>query len=146
MYINTTLILKEIDQLDSAILQFSKNTLATKKICASILVGIVAIILKITNNQLDAAIYVSGLITTFVFWIIDSNSYYYQRKLRIRMTKIVEDLKTDKIITSGYGMSLNENESPSWGAAFFNSSQYFYLFTFIVVVLIALGDYFGGIK
>ena len=141
MDIETTLKLKEIDQLDAAILQFSKNTLTTKKICASILIGIVTIILKITNNELDLAIYVSGLITILIFWIIDSNSYYYQRKLRIRMTKIVKSLKPNSVINDGYGMPLEKNEIPSWKDAFINTSQYFYLFSSIVILLIAVIDF-----
>ena len=89
-----TLKLKEIDQLDSAILQFSRNTLATKKICASLLVGIAALILKLTNNNLDFSIYISSFITLLIFWVIDSNSYYYQRKLRIRISEnIAKEIK-----------------------------------------------------
>lgn len=141
MDINQTLKLKEIDQLDSAILQFSKNTLMTKRICASILVGIIAIILKITDNKLDFAIYASSFITLIVFWIIDSNSYYYQRSLRIRMTEIVNELRENKpqLIIDGFGMPLIKKEKPSWCRAFFNSSQLFYLFgTLIIITLVIL--------
>ena len=113
MEIKTTLKLKEIDQLDAAILQFSKNTLATKKICASLLVGVIALILKITDNSLDLSIYVSSFITILVFWIIDSNSYYYQRKLRIQMTKIVNELKEEQILINGFGMPLGKSEKAS---------------------------------
>lgn len=76
MTIQETLKLKEIDQLDKAVLQFSKNTLATKKICATLLVGISTIILKITNNNLDLSLYVAIIITIALFWLIDSHSYY----------------------------------------------------------------------
>lgn len=51
--IGQVLKLKEIDQLDAAIIQFSKSTLATKKICASLLAGVAALILKLTNNSID---------------------------------------------------------------------------------------------
>lgn len=140
MDINETLKLKEIDQLDSAILQFSKNTLATKKICASLLVGIVAIILKLTNNSLDLSIYVSSFITILIFWIIDSNSYYYQRKLRIRMNKLVNELRTNGFITNGFGMPLLKEEKPSWKRAFFNDSQLFYLFGTMVIIGVLISD------
>lgn len=143
--INNILKLKEIDQLDSAILQFSKNTLATKQLCATVLVAILAIILKITANKLDYAIYVGSLITVIVFWIIDSNSYYYQRKLRIRMTGLVNNLIPETIISDGYGMPIIKSETNAWKSAFFNHSQYFYLLLTIVIVTIAIFQCFGWI-
>ena len=143
--IKQTLKLKEIDQLDSAILQFSKNTLATKKICASLLVGITALILKLTDNSLDLSIYLSSFISLLIFWIIDSNSYYYQRKLRIRMTEIVNDLKDNQLVTDGFGMPLDNKEKSSWRKAFFNDSQLFYLFGTLVVVALIIIDKMGWI-
>jgi hypothetical protein len=138
--IKETLKLKEIDQLDSAILQFSRNTLATKKICASLLVGITALILKLTDNSLDLSVYVSGFITLLIFWILDSNSYYYQRKLRIRMTEIVNGLKENKLVIDGYGMPLDNKEKPSWKRAFFNESQLFYLLGGLVIIVLVIID------
>jgi hypothetical protein len=138
--IKQTLKLKEIDQLDSAILQFSKNTLATKKICASLLVGIATLILKLTDNNLDISIYVGSFITLLIFWIIDSNSYYYQRKLRIRMTEIVNELKENQLISDGFGMPLESKEKSSWKRAFFNESQLFYLFGTIVIFTLMIID------
>jgi hypothetical protein len=146
MDINQTLKLKEIDQLDSAVLQFSKNTLATKKICASLLVGIVALILKLTENNLDNAIYTSSFITILIFWIIDSNSYYYQRVLRIRMSKIVNELKEDQNIFQGFGMPLENEEKASWLKSFFNISQMFYFLGVIVILSLAALDKLGIIK
>jgi len=136
MEINQILKLKEIDQLDSAILQFSKNTLATKKICASLLIGIIAIILRITNNSLDDSIYISSFFTFLLFWIIDSNSYYYQRKLRIRMSKLVKELQDNMSLVNGFGMPLEQNETPSWIKAFFNESQLFYIIGITVVIIL----------
>ena len=143
MDIHQTLKLKEIDQLDSAILQFSKNTLATKKICASLLIGIVTLILKLTNNTLDLSIYFSCFITILIFWIIDSNSYYYQRKLRIRMNKIVNELKTTDFVTDGFGMPLSKEETSSWRKAFFNDSQLFYLLGILVIIGLFIADKCG---
>lgn len=138
MDIHETLKLKEIDQLDSAILQFSKNTLATKKICASLLVGVVTIILKLTDNTLDFSIYMGCILTITMFWIIDSNSYYFQRKLRIRMTEIVNELRACELVIEGYGMPLKKTEKASWARAFFNSSQLFYLLGICVIVVLCI--------
>jgi len=139
MDINQTLKLKEIDQLDSAILQFSKNTLITKRICASLLVAIIAIILRVTDDKLDFSIYVASAVTLLIFWIIDSNSYYYQRLLRIRMSKIVKELKNDDLVI-GFGMPLKKDEKITWGKSLFNSSQLFYLLSIFVVVAVAICD------
>jgi hypothetical protein len=140
-----TLKLKEIDQLDAAILQFSKNTLATKRICATLLIGVSTIVLKITNDEIDYALYVGSIVTLIFFWIIDSNSYYYQRKLRIRMTEIVNDLRGNELISDGYGMPLKKKEKASWSKAFFNSSQVFYYLGFLIIILVALVDLIGWI-
>ncbi len=138
--IKQLLKLKEIDQLDSAILQFSKNTLTTKKICGTILISITAIILKITENKLDLSIYVSCAVTLLIFWFIDANSYYYQRKLRIRMTKIVNELKGEESLFDGYGMPLNNDEKPSWVKSFFNRSQFFYFLGLMIVIILLIID------
>lgn len=145
MDINETLKLKEIDQLDSAILQFSKNTLATKKICASLLVGVVTIILKLTDNTLDYSIYVGSIVTIMIFWVIDSNSYFYQRKLRIRMTGIVNELRKSEFVIDGYGMPLVKTGKASWQRALFNSSQLFYLIGTVVIIVVFVIDKIGWI-
>ena len=137
--INQILKLKEIDQLENAILQFSKNTLTTKKICATLLVGMVTIILKLTDNELDNAIYIGGLSTILVFWLIDSNSYYYQRKLRIKMSKLVHALEEHKVL-DGYGMPLGKNENASWKKALFNESQIFYYLVFFIFMILLVCD------
>jgi hypothetical protein len=137
--------LKEIDQLDSAVLQFSKNTLATKRVCAMLLIGVSTVVLKITNDSIDYALYIGSIVTLFFFWVIDSNSYYYQRTLRIRMTEIVNELRPDTFISDGYGMPLTKKEKASWMKAFFNSSQVFYYLGFLIIILIALVDYIGWI-
>lgn len=132
--------LKEIDQLNLAILQFSKSTLTTKKVCASILIGVSGLILNITNNSLDTALFIGALITLSVFWIIDANSYYYQRKLRIRMNSIVHELSNPKSLIYGFGMPLKEDEKASWIKALFNWSQLFYLLGLFVVICILIAN------
>lgn len=143
--IKQVLKLKEIDQLDSAILQFSQNTITTKKIYASILIGIITIILKITDNHIDHSIYIASIITTILFWIIDSTSYFYQRKLRIKMTEIVRELSGEKKL-EGYGISLNGNEKPSIKESFFNASQIIYMLGIFITIIVLIFDIQGYIK
>lgn len=137
--INKILKLKEIDQLDAAILQFSKNTLASKKICATLLVGFITIILQMTKNYFDVSIYFSCGLILFIFWITDSISYYYQRKLRIRMAEIVKELNNSPLI--GLGIPLQTNEKITWKKSLFNHSQWFYYFGFTVLLLVIIYDW-----
>lgn len=137
--INKILKLKEIDQLDAAILQFSKNTLASKKICATLLVGFITIILQLTKNYFDVSIYISCGLILFIFWITDSISYYYQRKLRIRMAEIVKELNNSPLI--GLGIPLQTNEKITWKKSLFNHSQWFYYFGFTVLLLVIIYDW-----
>lgn len=146
MDIEDILKLKEIDQLESAILQFSKNTLASKKICGSLLIGVISIILKITNNTLDLSLYVACFLTLFFFWILDSQSYFYQRKLRIIMTNKSNELRKGSKITNGLGMPLNKDEKASFGKSLFNWSQSFYLIGFIIIGGVLVADLIGWIK
>jgi len=135
MDIKTILKLKEIDQLDSAILQFSKNTLTSKKLCASLLVGIFSLILKLTNNVLDNSLFFSSFISVLVFWIIDSFSYYYQKKIRIRMSEIVDELYENNQLVNGYGMPLSGNIKASWIKSMFNFSQLFYHLILLLLII-----------
>ncbi len=144
--IYTTLKLKEIDQLDAAILQFSKSTLVTKRICASILVAIIAIILRVTDNRLDNSIYIASLITLIIFWIIDADSYYYQRLLRKRMTQITIELKKDSIVPYGFGMPLKEEGNINWFKSLFNRSQLFYVLSILAIICICICDLLEMIK
>ena len=134
------LTLKEIDQLHSSILQFSHNTLTIKKICATVLVAITTIVLQITSFKLNIAVYIACIITITIFWIIDANSYYYQRKLRIRMNYLVNELNQENLII-GFGMPLKSlKEKPSWIKSLFNISQFFYILTFIIIIIVLLCD------
>jgi hypothetical protein len=133
--INQILKLKEIDQLDVAILQFSKNTLASKKLCATLLVGIISIISQITKDCFDIYFFISCGLTLSVFWVIDSISYYYQQKLRVRMTEIANELKKNDAKFIGFGMPLQKvDKKVLWKMAFFNNSQWFYYCGFIILL------------
>lgn len=139
--INITLKLKEIDQLDSAILQFSNNTIAIKKLCASILVAVITIILKINENKIDNSIYISSVLTFLIFWFIDANSYYYQKKLRVKMSMVIEQLTKNEIFCNGFEMPLNKKNNllpkikKHWDS-FFNWSQLFYILGIIITIIL----------
>lgn len=141
MEINETLKLKEIDQLHDTVAQFSKSTIETKKICATLVVAVSTIILKVTDNHLDPSLYITTLSVVFIFWLIDSNFYYYQRKVRIRLDSIVKELQPDRIIT-GFGMPISKQPRMII-SSLFNYSQIFYLVIGIGIIIVAILDLIG---
>lgn len=130
--ISLELKLKEIDQLDSAIIQFSKNTMQAKKICAASLIGVSTLILAITDNIIDYSIIWCSFLTILTFWITDAIFYYYQIKLRLRMINIIKEIKSSEIINE-FGMPIKQKNKASWLRSLFNLSQIFY---FILSILI----------
>lgn len=141
MNMNHTLKLKEIDQLHDTVSQFSKSTIETKKICATLVVAVATIILKVTDNHLDPSLYVTTLSVVFIFWLIDSNFYYYQRKVRIRLDAIVKELQPDRIIV-GFGMPIS-NQPKLIFSSLFNHSQIFYLVIGLGIGLMCFLDLTG---
>lgn len=77
--------LKSIDQLHALVLELSKNCFELKKLCATILVSGSVLIATFTDKRLDYAFFGAGAIVILFFWILDSQSYYYQDKLRAVM-------------------------------------------------------------
>lgn len=128
--------LKEIDQLHAIILQFSKNTLQLKTICSTVLIGILAVILKITGNKFDLAIIWCSLVTVVSFWIIDSFSYYYQRNIREKMIEKINKLMPDDNIADKFGIPLSKGRKSSIVAALFNWSHIFYYIGLTVIACV----------
>lgn len=89
--IEDSLNLKQIDQLHNATLNFSNNSLETKKLCVTAEIASITLLIglhekdKITN--LFLLIGISGLIIALLFYIVDVCFYYYQDKLRDTMVK-----------------------------------------------------------
>lgn len=89
--IEDSLNLKQIDQLHNATLNFSNNSLETKKLCVTAEIASITLLIglhekdKITNLLL--LIGISGLIIALLFYIVDVFFYFYQDKLRTAMIK-----------------------------------------------------------
>lgn len=76
---------KKIDQLHNATINFSKNSLEIKKLLFVVIGIATPLIINLCNNHLDRALFISLYIIIFLFWIFDSYTYYYQKKLRFQM-------------------------------------------------------------
>lgn len=142
-----------IDQLHKAVLQLSNNCFEIKKLCVTILVAAATLIATFTSRQLDTSIFVAGIIITGFFWILDSQSYYYQEKLRARMKELAEDMagrREVKLSISGVGMPLSEEREERTVTARvvlsgFNESMFFYLALSVLLCALALLYHFGVI-
>lgn len=76
---------KKIDQLHNATTNFSKNSLEIKKLLFVVIGISTPLIINLCDNKLNIAVFISLYIIIFVFWIFDSYTYYYQKKLRFQM-------------------------------------------------------------
>ncbi len=84
---------KIIDQLHTATLNFSSTSLELKKLYF-VLVGVaVPSLIKLSNDKLDASLFITLYIVTLTFWFLDSFTYFYQEKLREKMDNLFSQLK-----------------------------------------------------
>ncbi len=89
--IEDSLNLKQIDQLHNATLNFSNNSLETKKLCVTAEIASITLLIGLHENDkinnLFLVLGISSLIIALLFYIIDVCFYYYQDKLRDIMVK-----------------------------------------------------------
>ena len=68
-----------VDQLHEATLQISKSCFEFKKICVGLIGAALAVLVKLTDNNLDHSYFVIPLLICFGFWVADFSAYYFQR-------------------------------------------------------------------
>lgn len=140
--------MKEIDKLEASILQFSNNTLTIKKLCATVLIGIISIILKLTENSLDLSLFISSYIIVFIFLIIDAQSYYYQIKLRRKVNSISSSILNSVQVLNSFGLPIKkiiESGKKEYIHSVFNSSQFFYLMLLLLITALLILEKLGKI-
>ncbi|WP_159040795.1 hypothetical protein [Streptomyces sp. XY593] len=79
---------EQLEQLHAATLKASEACLELKKLCAVILVPVGTVISAFGDKSPGSSLFVAGFLVIFAFWVADSFSYYYQRKLRGAMIPI----------------------------------------------------------
>ncbi|MEU1211201.1 hypothetical protein ACFYSH_09865 [Streptomyces sp. NPDC005791] len=79
---------EQLEQLHAATLKASEACLELKKLCAVVLVPVGTIITAFGDKKPGPSLFVAGFLVIIAFWIADSFSYYYQRKLRGLMIPI----------------------------------------------------------
>ena len=134
-----------IDQLHKLVLQLSSNCFETKKLCATVIVGVATLVATFTGKELDISLWVGAAIVTMLFWILDAQSYYYQEKLRARMKILAETrarLHAPQITVDGVGMPLEERRE-TWNPwrraihAVCNPSMAFYWILLVLITIVA---------
>lgn len=79
----------QIDQLHNATLNFSNNSLETKKLCVTAEIAVITILTGMykggTIDNFISIMRISILLIALLFYIVDIFLYYYQDKLRISM-------------------------------------------------------------
>ena len=153
-----------LDQLHKAVLQLGGNCFELKKLCASLLISAGTLLAAFTGRQLDAALFVGAVLITLFFWVLDSQSYFYQEKLRAQMKKHAENLirrgharvslpgesssatEVPSLAIGGVGMPISEERENLDTAtrarnALLNNSMFFYMA--LTALFVALAIFFG---
>lgn len=145
---------KVIDQLHSATVNFSKTSLELKKLFF-VLIGIaVPSLIKLAHNKLDISFFITLYILTFTFWFLDSFTYFYQEKLREKMDKHFNQIKSRNKETLIMADNLKQEitlesnrtqEKRMWRSVS-NPSVSFYFFLFVlntIGIILFLNKFIG---
>jgi len=111
-----------VGQLHEATLQISKSCFEFKKICVGLIGAALAVLVKVTDNQLDHSYFLIPLLICFGFWVADFSAYYFQRKTRIAMNKKLQGIAQRNLITNYQ----SEQLGITWQGAAFNHSMSLY--------------------
>jgi hypothetical protein len=84
---------KLLDQLHGAVSQISGFCFEIKKFCVTTAFIVLTLLVKLTSDELDHSLFVTGAIIPLCFWFLDSVGYYYQVKLRGTMENIREKIQ-----------------------------------------------------
>ena len=111
-----------VEQLHEATLQISKSCFEFKKICVGLIGAALAILAKLTDNNLEHSYFVIPLLICFGFWIADFSAYYFQRKTRIAMNHKLQAIAQRNSVDSYQAEQLNV----TWLSSAFNHSMSLY--------------------
>lgn len=111
-----------VDQLHEATLHISKSCFEFKKICVGLIGAALAVLVKLTDNNLGHSYFVIPFLICFGFWVADSSAYYFQRKTRSAMNQKLHAIAQRNLITN----SPNCDLSVTWFNAAFNYSMALY--------------------
>lgn len=138
---------KMIDQLHSATLNFSNKSLALKRIFVTVIGISVSILIGTSDGKVSGLTFIVAYMLVFSFWILDSYTYYYQEKLRIKMDDHFKNLferNTRDLIKPRDGLQKGVTiDTKRAGGnrvfrALFNKSHGIYLLILVLLFILAL--------
>lgn len=118
-----------IDQLHAATLKASDSCFELKKLCATSVVAVGTLISVFTNKALNTGVFAAGLAVIASFWLADTVGYYYQRRLRSIMDRLI--LARGQRSSPPYVFTPASKVGPLKAA--FNGSMVFYLLLAVLV-------------
>ena len=128
-----------VEQLHKATLNFSAESQETKKLCVTLVAAIFTLLAAFSKTVLRNleinSIWIALLCASIplLFWVVDTVTYYYQKKLRYQMQ--------DKLnaIRKRYAIPIENNEKKaSVFRSFFNSSNLMYPMISVIIFFVAL--------
>lgn len=135
------ILLKKIDQLHNATLNFSKASIQMKQMMITLAAIVAPVVVKLSKDKLNSALFISLYTIIVIFHFLDGFTYYYQRKLRDLMEYHFKLIKDNTI---------NPEIKNKWQKfkflfkSYYNSSTLIYLF-FLIANSIAFILYLNGI-
>ncbi|MCD0457174.1 hypothetical protein LPB85_17115 [Chryseobacterium sp. LC2016-27] len=133
---------KVIDQLHTATNFFASTSTELKKIFFTLIVIAIPTLIKLSGDKLDRALFISIFVLTFLFWILDSYTYFYQDKLREKMNLLFNDIKnrnkTENMPDSNeeeVTIEIDRTSENRLKRSLFNYSMFLYLLVFIINLL-----------
>lgn len=128
----------QIDQLHKATLNFSNNSLETKKLCVTVQIAVYTLLAGIYKDSplsnLVIALELLGILIPILFYAVDVVLYYYQDRLRENMNNKMNDIKERHRIVVQPSNRNNKRLLHS----FINGSQILYLGLIIISVIAPL--------
>jgi hypothetical protein len=121
---------KEIDQLHSTLMEFNKNSIEIKKLCATVFTALPAFLYKINGDTIKKEYFILSLGACLAFLFVDSHYFYNQRKIRTVMSTIKESLLGNK-----KDIGIEVKKVGFWGSIF-NVSNIIYAFFIIINIIL----------
>jgi hypothetical protein len=124
---------KEIDQLHSTLMEFNKNSIEIKKLCAALFTAIPVFLFTINGDVFKQEYFLISLVVCVAFLIVDAHYYYNQRKIRAAMNNIKQSLIGDIKI------GIEAKKVGFWGAIFNTSNSIYAFFIALNIILFVWG-------
>lgn len=128
----------QIDQLHKATLNFSDNSLETKKLCVTVESAVLTLLAGIyKNDSIDTWIKTATIfciIIPILFYLVDSVLWFYQNRLREKMLIEENEIRARHGLVSR-NIEIMSNRKRVF-KSLFNGSQIMYLGLVVISVLI----------